>query len=310
MTASAEHTIRPPERTEAGTIATFLNELSREQHGVDDVTAAEIETWFDAPELSPEEDFLVAEAPGGGLLAYADMSDQGDRHRRFWVDLRLRDEEAGLALLREFERRATALAAPGALLRSLAAASDTRARRVLERAGLAPVRHSFRMEIELGESRPHPRWPEGIAVRTMEPGGDETAVYDVQNETFEDAWEYEPDPYAEWEHWNLRRGQFDPALWFLAEEGGEIAGIALCLPSDAEPELGWVSILGVRRPWRRRGLGQALLEHALAEFARRGFRRAGLGVDADSPTGAVGLYERAGMQVSRRYVIVEKEVSP
>ncbi len=310
MTTPAGLTVRPPERAEAGRIADFLNGLSREQHGADDVTTAEVEGWFDAPELSPEEDFLVAEGPAGTLLAYADMSDQGDRHRRFWIDLRPRDEEASLALVREFERRAAAVAAPAAILRSVAYDSDMRAGRVLERAGLAPVRYSFRMEVELAESRAEPRWPEGIAVRTMESGRDEAAVYDVQNETFEDAWEYEPDPYAEWEHWNLRRGQLDPTLSFLAQEGDEIAGIALCRSSDVEPDLGWVSILGVRRPWRRRGLGQALLEHAFAEFRRRGLGRAGLGVDADSPTGAVGLYERAGMQVSRRYVIVEKEVSP
>ena len=302
-------TVRPPDRAEAGAIAAFLNGLSREQHGVDDMTTAEVEAWFDAPELSPEEDFLVAGAPDGTLLAYADLSDEGHLHRRFWIDLRLRDEEAGRELLGRLERRASAVAAPGALLRCVAAASDVRASRVFEAAGFAPVRHSFRMEVGLGDRRPAPRWPQGVAVRTMEPGRGERVVYDVQNEIFQDAWEYETPSYVEWEHWNLRPGQFDPTLWFLAEEAGELAGIALCRPYASEPELGWVEILGVRRPWRRRGLGQALLEHAFAELGRRGFERVGLGVDADSPTGAVGLYERAGMRVSRRQVIFEKEVA-
>ena len=53
----------------------------------------------------------------------------------------------------------------------------------------------------------------------------------------------------------------------------------------------------MRRPWRRRGLGLALLLHSFRDFAARGATRVGLGVDAENTTGAVGLYERAGMHV-------------
>jgi len=37
-----------------------------------------------------------------------------------------------------------------------------------------------------------------------------------------------------------------------------------------------------------------------AEFARRGCTRVSLGVDAENTTGAVALYERAGMRQVRR----------
>jgi ribosomal protein S18 acetylase RimI-like enzyme len=67
-----------------------------------------------------------------------------------------------------------------------------------------------------------------------------------------------------------------------------------------------VRLLGVRRPWRRRGLGRALLLHAFGEFRRRGFSRSALGVDAESLTGANRLYERAGMHVAARFDIYEK----
>jgi ribosomal protein S18 acetylase RimI-like enzyme len=60
--------------------------------------------------------------------------------------------------------------------------------------------------------------------------------------------------------------------------------------------MGWVATLGVRRPWRKRGLGLALLEHSFVELQRRGSRRVGLGVDAQNITGATRLYEKAGMQ--------------
>jgi mycothiol synthase len=69
---------------------------------------------------------------------------------------------------------------------------------------------------------------------------------------------------------------------------------------DADAVVGWISILGVRRPGRRRGLGEALLRHAFRELHTRGLRRVGLSVDAESPTGAMRLYERVGMRVAVR----------
>jgi len=66
----------------------------------------------------------------------------------------------------------------------------------------------------------------------------------------------------------------------------------------------------VLRPWRRRGLALALLHHTFGEFYRRGKRRVGLGVDADSLTGALRLYEKAGMHPIRQYASFEKELRP
>ena len=67
-------------------------------------------------------------------------------------------------------------------------------------------------------------------------------------------------------------------------------------------------MLGVRRAWRRQGLGEALLLHAFAEFRRRDITRGTLGVDASSATGATRLYERAGMSVYRDTIFLERQV--
>ena len=56
----------------------------------------------------------------------------------------------------------------------------------------------------------------------------------------------------------------------------------------------------MRKPWRRRGLGETLLRAAFRELYLRGRRRVGLGVDAENVTGALRLYERVGMHVMRR----------
>ena len=134
----------------------------------------------------------------------------------------------------------------------------------------------------------------------------ERAVYEADEETFRDHWGFMPGTFEDWSHWTFEREGFDPSLWFLAMDGAEIAGFALC--ADEKEQGGWVHVLGVRRAWRRRGIGLALLYHAFAEFYRRGIRAVYLGVDAQSLTGATRLYERAGMHVVRQYRSYEKEL--
>jgi len=169
---------------------------------------------------------------------------------------------------------------------------------VLRKRGYELVRHFFTMEVDLDEEPAEPVWLEGISVRTFRPG-EERAIYDVDMEAFQDHWDFFPVPFEEWRDYFLESSTFDPELWFVAEDGGEIAGTALC-SSARGPERGWVNVLAVRRPWRRRGLGRALLLHAFHELRRRGYRKAGLNVDGENLTGAVRLYEQAGMHVAHR----------
>ncbi len=175
----------------------------------------------------------------------------------------------------------------------------------LKRRGYSLVRHSQRMEIDLGRPTAAPDWPDGTRVRTHEPG-DERTIYDLEIETFADTWEPAVETYEEWSHWMLQPPAFVPELWFLALAGDEPAGFAICHRHPGRPTLGWVRILGVRRPWRRRGLGRALLLHAFEAFREHGLAHAGLGVDATSLTGANRLYESAGMREVARFDVYEK----
>jgi ribosomal protein S18 acetylase RimI-like enzyme len=94
-------------------------------------------------------------------------------------------------------------------------------------------------------------------------------------------------------------------LWLIAWEGDQIAGFS---QNRYLNKIGWVGTLGVRRPWRKKGMGLALLTHSFAEFYKRGIKTVGLGVDAANPTGATRLYEKAGMSVANSYVVYEKEL--
>ena len=304
--------LEAPRLDQVDALVEVLNARSQELYGTDDVTPAELVSWFENPGFDVEEDMRIAVLPDGAIAGYADVGDQADEHVRFWIDLRLHpelgDAAIGAALLDAMEARARERAEPGAVVRAVAGSVDEAERRLFEERGYRLIRHSFRMEIAMGEEpTPEPAWPDGFAVRTF--GGDEDAdaVYEAHQDSFADHWGFMRDPYDEWRHWMLREPSFDPELWFLAEADGELAGVCLCRSSEGgDEDIGWVSVLGVRPPWRRRGLALALLRHSFREFHRRGRSRVGLGVDAENVTGAVGLYERAGMHVARRSDTFEK----
>jgi len=97
------------------------------------------------------------------------------------------------------------------------------------------------------------------------------------------------------------------ALWFMAFDGDQLAGGILC-EYERGLDLGWVGSVAVRRPWRRKGLGNALLHHAFAEYYRRGVYKVGLAVDSQNLTGATRLYERVGMHVALQRNTYEKEL--
>ncbi len=234
--------------------------------------------------------------------AYADVGSFPFGDERVWIDLRGRPSAE---LIDWAEARARE---KGTRLLSGGWTANEVLMRELERRAFRIVRHSHRMAIDLREPTPAPVWPAGIAVRSYR-AGDEHAFHETHQESFADSWEPVDEPFDEWAHWLLEPPAFVPDLWFLAVEGTEPAGVAICHPHAGVPGLGWVRILGVRRPWRNRGLGRALLLRAFSEFRDRGLTRAGLGVDADSLTGANRLYERAGMHVAARFHIYEKTVA-
>ncbi len=299
-------TVRKPAPDDAEAVAELLNALAQSLEGDAVVTRDEIAHWLRLPDV----EFWVAEDADGSLAAYADLAERAAR-TRYWLDLRehpaRRDLGGGRALLAAAEEHARARAVEGAILRGTFAAADEPLRALYEQSGFRFVRHALEMHIELETAPTEPDWPQGIAVRTFVPGDDDRRVHESHIAAFEDHWEHAPQPFAEWREEHLARPGHDPTLWFIAEDDGQVAGLCLCrVHPSGDPQIGYVEVLAVPRPWRRRGLGLALLLHAFAEFRLRGMTRAALDVDAENLTGAVRVYERAGMHVAKRNDTYEK----
>jgi mycothiol synthase len=183
--------------------------------------------------------------------------------------------------------------------------SDGGARRLFERQGFAVARYFFDMVASTAGPRAA-ALPDGL--RAVPVTGDVApALYEAHMEAFADHWGYQRRGYEAWLTLTLQAESFRPDLSRVAFDGGEIAGYLLAYV-DADPERIYVGQVGTRRPWRGRGVASALLADVLTAAGAAGFAKVCLGVDAESPTGAVGVYARAGFAEEFSFVAYRKPI--
>jgi mycothiol synthase len=310
------YTVRAPTMDDVRAVHELAAACSIAVDGDMDFTLEEIRWYWEERVANLTTDALVIVSVEGQLVSVADAARRSPD--RLWcyanVHPRHRSRGLGTYLLRWAEARmrqwaADAPAETPVTARQEVSAKDASAVALLDANGYAPLRRSWRMVIELSELPAQPAWPEGITVRAFVVGQDEYAVYEAMEEAFAEHWGHVPVAFEQYAASHFQRESFDPSLTLLAidgaTDGATVAGAAL---GRRRPDMGWVGGLGVRPAYRRRGLGMALLRHAFGELYRRGERTVGLAVDAENPTGAVRLYEQAGMRPTREWVEYAKEL--
>ncbi len=287
--------LRPPRKDEFDAMLELMNAHQLAAFGEADVTAEELRLWLTTPYVVVENDLRVLERDGR-LIAYADVDGTREESPTWWCDVKVAPDAAAGEVVPQLVSWLDERAEKGKL-RVWTSNDDARIVGAFEALGFQPARHSYRMEIDLSDDEREPDWPDGISVRTFEPAEAWLDTNDPADETFE-----------EWQHWTTKSDAFEPALWFLAFDDDQLAGFSLCRQDPVDQAAGYVARLGVLRPWRRRGFGEALLLRSFQAFRERGYTRGTLGVDASSVTGATRLYERAGMRVYRDTVFLERPV--
>jgi ribosomal protein S18 acetylase RimI-like enzyme len=299
--------LRAPTDGDFAAMLELMNAHQLAAFGEADVTEEELRLWLSAPSVDVGRDIRLLERDGR-LVGYIDVDPNEERPPRWWCDLKIDPDSDADAIVRKLVGWLEQRVDEG-VLRVWLGNDDARMVDAVRSLGFAPVRHSYRMEIDLAGDEREPEWPPSISVRTVTES-DERLVYDLVEEVWRDASDPLDETFEEWQHWTTKSEAYDPSLWFLALDGDDVAGFSLCRQDPVDPNAGYVATLGVRRPWRRQGLGEALLLHSFRAFRSRGYGRATLGVDASSPTGATRLYERAGMRVYRDTVFLERPVRP
>ncbi|WP_392543458.1 GNAT family N-acetyltransferase [Oryzobacter telluris] len=198
----------------------------------------------------------------------------------------------------------------GTLLDSGAYADDPRQQGWLAAAGYEHVRTWWQMTrpVDPAEAQSLPAAREGVVVRPVDRHDDGLPVaqdlqdvHRVLEESFQDHFSsyresfpefvmrLREDPGHRWDHWWLATVESDG----VALPGGAL--VSSVLRADASGAEGsYVDYIGVHRRARGRGVAKALLHTVIADAAQRGRNRVGLEVDADSPTGADGLYLAMG----------------
>jgi mycothiol synthase len=276
----------------------------------------------------PESDFergSLAACDGEAMIAYCVLFARNEADpvhmMRMWggVHPGYRGLGIGTSLLEWAERAAAPMHSarfpdrPLALL-GQCPAKVTGAVALFEANGYQQARWFHAMECDLsGWVPPRAGLPDGVRIVAYSADRSQDARL-VRNEAFRDHWDTTETSPESWSYF-MSFGAFRPAFSFLAYEGSEPVGMLIGHEYDAHTSATGkrdlhVALVGTRKPARRRGIASALLVRAMTTGRDDGCVSASLGVDADSPTGAVGVYERIGFAVKDTWVAMAKTLPP
>lgn len=290
--------------------------------GVEEVWNADgLRSWLAhaSDQFDPARDVILGESDGRvvavGRTEWVDTRDGRYREYRVFgtVDPSARGQGHGTALLTELEDRARRLAETHEHDRETVFMSDAAegrpAQEFLSRNGYTPVRWFIDMVRPTLDDITEPPMPHGIELRPVTPDQHES-IWRANREAFRDHWGGS-DESIEQLNRILGDPDTDTSLWLIAWDGDEVAGgvwneIRAAEIAELGLRRGWLNSVFTRRPWRRRGLGAALIGRSLTLLRDRGMTSAILGVDADNPSGALGMYEAAGFAVHDRFVVMRK----
>jgi len=268
----------------------------------------EVADRLNTPGSDPRYDSLLVDGAAAEVFGFGHVWPAGDAEVRCFARVHpdARGRGVGTLLLTRLRARAAEhvlrpAAAP--VLTATNWAADEQAGPLFRALGFTEQRFFLRMTADLRDGpAAAAHWPAGVQVREFRDHADDDALFAAFAEAFADHWGQQRPDRSQWwyDHRDSASAAFDPTLWFLATDGGEIAGFVL---GTAEQTTGQISQLGVRPRWRGRGLGAALLAHALDTFTGRGLDQARLTVDTANVTTALRLYLKAGMRPEPAFTI-------
>lgn len=184
-------------------------------------------------------------------------------------------------------------------------AGEPTAARLFARLEFAVVRYFFEMLAPTASTR-HAPLPAGLRSEMPTPSLDRP-IFDAHVEAFADHWGAQRREFDKWLPLALHSKDFQPALSRVAFDNDEIAGYVLTY-RDNDPTRGYIGHVGTRRAWRGKGVASALMAEVIEAAGQAGYSSVCLGVDADSPTGAVRVYERAGFKQEHTFVAYRRPI--
>jgi mycothiol synthase len=319
-------TLRPLTRGDIPGWVDLLARIERVEHSGEHYGAADLEEELANPEVVVGKDFVGA-FDGPDMVGYYSVLPRGEAGGQFMIHVEgsvlpaRRGQGIGTLLVAGMVERAAQVRAElrrdlpakvtGTGLTSNLAQSD-----LLGSAGMRAERWSFRMRTQLDDLPPTQQVPNGYGIRTYE-----QSMADVLRETHNRAFRDHPNftPWSEstWKQFVTESRSFRPHLSFVAVSAGSEEIVAYLQTAEADANLeatgrreAYVGRIGTVREHRGKGLATALLGHCLRVCRDAGYDEASLDVDSENPSGALGVYERAGFKVESRWTNYFLMVAP
>lgn len=299
LTLPDGYTTRPASIADVDVVTALIAAAELEDDGTIEIEAEDVRSSWARASLDLATDVLLV-LHGSHPVAWVEV----DKGRRLDADVRPdhRSRGIGTALLSWAERRAIEVG--GTRLGQTFTDANTRAAELFRRNGYAPLWESWVLEISLEQELAQPSLPDGIALRPYEPNSDDPGAYEVIETAFSEWGDRTPTSFEDWVAMIPSHGAFVPTVSRVALDGDRIVGVAIAF--DYVGIEGWVQQLAVERSHRNRGIASALMHDVFRGFRARG--APACGVNTDSRTGALSLYEHVGMHIRRSYTHWAKDL--
>ncbi|MFJ5762326.1 GNAT family N-acetyltransferase [Neobacillus sp. NPDC093182] len=299
--------IKHPTVEDAQAITDLVALCDIEDIGEPDITLSDVLDMWNSIQI--ETDAWIALSATNEIIGYGFVEVTGANRMDtcVFVHPQFKNQGIGSLLLAKVEERAHVLAKGkdgGQKLMNQISFTNSAARNLVEARGYQFSRLYERMKIQLEEQPGQNHLPEGMTLRPFQPDQDEETLFSLYDETFRDTWGYTKKDFSTWISQKKGDG-YDPSLWFLVWKDAKPAGF---LMSRMQEDGLFIDLLGVKREYRKDGIGKALLLHTFGMAYQQNQKTILLYVDSDSLTNANRLYQQVGMTPHSQTAVYMKEL--
>jgi mycothiol synthase len=299
--------IKHPIVEDAQAITDLVSLCDIEDIGEPDITLSDVlDMWNSIP---IDTDAWIAVSARNEIIGYGFVEVTGANRMDtcVFVHPQFKNQGIGSLLIKKVEERANVLVKGKEgkqKLMNQISFTNTAARKLVEDRGYLFSRLYERMKIELEEQPNQHQLPEGITLKPFQPDHDEEALFTIYDETFQDSWGYTKKDFSTWIPQKKGDG-YDPSLWFILWKDSKPVGF---LMSRMQEDGLFIDLLGVKREYRKHGIGKVLLLHTFGIAYQRNQKTILLYVDSDSLTNANRLYQSVGMRPQSQTAVYMKEL--
>lgn len=300
--------MRHPILEDAQAITNLVSLCDIEEIGEPDITLSDVLDMWNSIQI--DTDAWIVLATNNEPIGYGFVEETGANRMDtcIFVHPQYKNQGIGSLLIKQVEERAKIIAKNKDGVQKLMNQipfTNAAARNLVENRGYHFSRLYERMKIELEGLPNQPLLPGGITLQSFQANSDEENLFSLYDDTFRDSWGYTKKDSSTWISQKKGDG-YDPSLWIIAWKNSKPVGF---LMSRMQDDGLFIDLLGVKRSYRKHGIGKALLLHIFGLAYERKQKTILLYVDTDSLTNANRLYQKVGMYPHSQTAIYMKELS-